>query len=375
MLAACGSSTGPSGDDGDDLPTFVAQAEVVAQGLAAPVLVTAPVGDPRLFVVEQPGRIRAISDGALAPEPYLDIRAKVGYGGERGLLGLAFDPDFRANGRFFVAYTDLEGDFVLEAYMDADSGDRADPTSGVVFLRVEQPYSNHNGGHIAFGPDGMLYVGLGDGGSGGDPHGHGQDLSTLLGSLLRIDVSRQAGPPYEVPPDNPFVGVDGARPEIWAYGLRNPWRFSFDPHGGTLYIGDVGQSRWEEIDAVGAAEGGHNFGWNTMEGQECFGGTSCSLEGLTLPVAVYGHDQGCSVTGGYAYNGNAIPALQGRYLYADYCEGWVRTFVLDPSGQASDPATLALGSLGWVTSFGEDAQGELYIVTAEGSVFLIAPGG
>ncbi len=374
IAAACTSSTGLDDVNETDPRDLSVRFEVVAQGLTDPIFITAPVADPRLFVVEQPGRIRVIVDGSLAAEPYLDITDKVGYGGERGLLGLAFDPDFRANGRFFVTYTNRDGAFVLEAYADIDRGNRADPTSGSVFLEVEQPFENHNGGHITFGPDGKLYIGLGDGGSGGDPRKHGQNLSTLLGTILRIDVADQLSPPYRIPPDNPFVDVPGARPEIWAFGLRNPWRFSFDPYGGMLYIGDVGQDRWEEINAVEDTDGGLNFGWNTMEAHECFDSDGCSPEGLTLPVVVYGHDQGCSVTGGYVYNGNAIPSLRGRYLYGDYCKGWVRTFKLTTLGQATDPVTLGLENPGRITSFGEDAQQELYLATTQGSILRLAPG-
>lgn len=346
----------------------------VAQGLERPVLAVAPEADPRLFVVEQAGRIRVIDDGNLEAEPFLDITDRVGCCGERGLLGLAFDPDYRSNERFFVSYTDRDGNSVVEAFRSIDRSNRADPTSGTVFLRVDQPFGNHNGGHLAFGPDRMLYVGLGDGGSAADPMGNGQDPRTLLGSILRVDVSQAFGPPYRIPPDNPFAdGVDG-RPEIWHFGLRNPWRFSFDRNTGWLFIGDVGQTQWEEIDAVRTEEAGHNFGWSTMEGHECFQG-ACEADGLTLPVAVYGHEDGCSVTGGYVYRGQELPALRGRYLYADYCAGWIRSFRLSDNGTATDPEQLQLQNPGRITSFGQDAGGEIYVVVESGTVFLIAPGG
>ena len=279
------------------------------------------------------------------------------------------------NGRFVVHYTDVGGNTVVSLFrVAAGDADRADPASEAVVLTAEQPFSNHNGGQILFGPDGMLYIGLGDGGSSGDPGGRGQSLTDLLGSILRVDV--RSGTGYTVPPDNPFVGQAGASPEVWSYGLRNPWRFTFDPATGDLYIADVGQNAWEEVDVVRAAEGagrGANFGWNVTEGRHCYADAGCDPTQFTLPVLEYGHDEGCSISGGFVYRGAAIPDLQGHYFYADYCEGWVRSFRLQ-DGQAVESQqwpTLAPG--GAVPSFGQDAAGELYVLSAEGRVFRIVP--
>jgi glucose/arabinose dehydrogenase len=347
----------------------------VLSGLQAPLLVTAPPSDARLFVVEQPGRIRVVRGGALLSTPFLNISDSVAYGGERGLLGLAFDPQFQTNGRFFVNYTSKsgDGDTRVESYRASSGSDVADRASRRRWLDVDQPYANHNGGDVKFGPDGMLYVALGDGGSGGDPHGHGQDLGTLLGSLLRLDVS-SAEPPYRVPADNPFVGRPGARAEIWHYGLRNPWRFSFDRVGGMLWIADVGQNAWEEVNAVAVTAKGLNFGWAIREGLVCYGSQSCTNAGLTPPVAVYSHGEGCSVTGGHVYRGQAIPALRGAYVYGDLCRGWIRALRPGP-GSTFESSDLGLARPGTITSFGEDSAGELYVVTQEGNVFRFAEGG
>jgi glucose/arabinose dehydrogenase len=369
-LGACSRSGGPPA------PAGGYGLQTVATGLAFPLYLTAPPGDgARLFVVEKGGKIRAIKNGALLAAPFLDLTGQVSTGGEQGLLGLAFDPQYAANGRFYVNYTDSAGDTVVARYRVSSDPDRADPSVDRVLLTVDQPYANHNGGHLAFGPDGMLYIGLGDGGSGGDPHGHGQSRADLLGSLLRIDV-RPAGA-YAIPPDNPFVGQPGARPELWDYGLRNPWRFSHDRANGDLYIADVGQNRREEVNVAPAASGGGkglNYGWNVMEGTQCFSPASgCHSAGLTPPALDYGHGGGaCSVTGGYVYRGAALPALQGVYFYADYCAGWVKSFRY-AAGQATELADwpqLAPG--GNITSFGEDAAGELYVLTQQGGVYRVA---
>ncbi len=348
----------------------------VASGLDFPLYLTAPPGDPdRLFVVERGGRIRLIERGVLHAAPFLDIADRVrADGGEQGLLGLAFHPRYPDDPRLFVNYTDLRGDTRVSSFRVSPAGPgAADPASEALVLSVEQPFPNHNGGHLAFGPDGYLYIGLGDGGSGGDPLGHGQNPGTLLGAVLRIDVDRAS--PYAVPSTNPFVGVPGRCGEIWSYGLRNPRRFSFDRATGDLYIGDVGQNAREEIDvAPAASRGGENYGWNIMEGSICFGAATCNQRGLTLPVLDYDHSSpgtagGCSVTGGYVYRGRQIPELQGHYLFADFCRGWVRSFRY-ASGRAVDVQD-RLAGLGAVTSFGEDAGGELYILTAEGGVLRI----
>jgi glucose/arabinose dehydrogenase len=368
--SACGSSSANNPAVGKG-----AKLQLIVSGLSSPLYLTAPSGDlSRLFVVEQTGGIRIIKDGALLPTPFLDISTKITAGGEQGLLGLAFDPDYASTGRFVVHYTDTNGDTHLSQFTVSSDPDVADPASEQVILTADQPYNNHNGGQVLFGPDGMLYLGLGDGGSEGDPQGRGQDLSDLLGSILRLDVRSTS--PYSVPPDNPFVGQAGVQPEVWSYGLRNPWRFSFDRTTGDLYIGDVGQDSFEEVDVAPAAAGsgkGLNFGWNIMEGTHCYNASACNQSGLTLPVLEYPHSEGCSVTGGYVYRGSVIPALQGLYFFGDYCQGTVRSFRYQGGSatELTDWPTLRPG--GSITSFGEDAAGELYVVIQSGSVFKIVP--
>ena len=343
--------------------------DLVAEGFRSPVYLTAPAGDSRLFVVEQPGRVRVIQGGRVLARPFLDISGDVSFGGERGLLGLAFHPRYAQNGLFFLNYTDRSGDTRIERFRVGRDPNVADVASRKLVLRVEQPYSNHNGGHVLFGEDGMLYVGMGDGGSGGDPHGNGQDRSTLLGDLLRLDVDR--GDPYAIPPDNPFAGQRGMRGEIWAWGLRNPWRFCFDAEEDLLYIADVGQNRWEEIDVVPSRRGGLNFGWNRMEGAHCYRAPGCDQRGLTGPAVEYGHDDGCSITGGFVYRGRAMPDLRGHYFYADYCSGWVRSFRWR-EGRATDHREWELGRVGAVTSFGLDSSGEIHVLVESGRVFRLA---
>ena len=367
ILAACSSDTQQPPPVALDLAL-----ETVATTFAFPLLATAPVGDPRLFVVEKGGLVKIVKGGAVLSAPFLDLRGVISNGGEQGLLGLAFDPQYGTNGRFFVSYTNTAGDNVLASYLVSSNADVAAAGSGVIRLTVGQPYDNHNGGHIAFGPDGYLYMGIGDGGSGGDPDGHGQDRNDLLGSILRLDVSAAAG--YAVPASNPLVGVPGTRGELWNWGLRNPWRFSFDRSTGDLYIGDVGQGEREEIDVATAASGGGkgvNYGWNIMEGTQCYNAGSCNMTGLTLPVLDYTHSDGCSVTGGYVYRGAAIPDLAGTYFYADYCSGWVRSFRYT-GGQVTEAGSWsALAPGGNISSFGEDGTGELYVLTSAGGVYRI----
>lgn len=358
--------------EGGPSPGGQVRLEEVASGLSSPVHLTAPAGDARLFVVEQPGRIRIVQGGRLLPTPFLDLTDRVRSGGERGLLSLAFHPRYADNGLLFVNYTDRDGDTRIERYrVRASDPNRADPASAKLLLRVEQPYSNHNGGQIAFGPDGKLYVGMGDGGSGGDPQGHGQNPRTLLGAMLRLDVD--AGDPYAVPRDNPFVGNPRAREEIWATGVRNPWRFSFDGRTGLLYVADVGQNRWEEVNVVEAAKGGLNYGWNRMEAAHCFSSERCDRSGLVLPALEYDHSEGCTVIGGYVYRGSRIPALQGHYFYADYCQRWVRSFRYT-GGAAADRREWDFGEVGSILSFGEDAAGELYVLSDGGKVYRMVPG-
>jgi glucose/arabinose dehydrogenase len=339
----------------------------VVSGLLSPVYLTAPRGDSRLFVVEQAGIIRIIENGQLRSPAFLDIRSIVQAGGEQGLLSMAFHPDYGVNGLFYVYYTDDNGDSRVARYAVSGDPDVADPSSGVGLLTVGQPFANHNGGLLLFGPDGMLYVGLGDGGSGGDPQGHGQNTNTLLGSLLRIDVD--AGNPYAIPGDNPFGN------EIWAYGLRNPWRFAFDESTELLYLADVGQNRLEEVNVMPGTTPGVNYGWNVMEGNDCFAPSSgCSTSGLQLPALEYDHGQGCSVTGGFVYRGSAITGIRGHYFYSDYCSGWLRSFRFD-GGSVVDGTQWEVGDLGSVTSFGEGGDGELYILSSNGRVFRLVTAG
>jgi hypothetical protein len=341
----------------------------VASGFAAPLYVTTPTGDSRLFVVEQGGRIKIIKNGQVLATPFLDITSRVSSGGERGLLSVAFHPLYTTNGFFYVNYTDLAGNTRVERYTVSSNPDIANVSSAKLILGVTQPFANHNGGLNVFGPDGMLYIGLGDGGSGGDPQGNGQKLSTLLGKILRIDVDH--GDPYSIPSDNPFVGRPGALGEIWAYGLRNPWRFAFDKLGGLLYVADVGQDRFEEVDVVPANTAGLNYGWNIMEGSTCFGSTSCNQAGLELPVVVYDHSNGeCAVTGGYVYRGSIITDLIGHYFYSDYCAGFLKSFRYQ-NGMATEARTYTIGSIGSITSFGQDAAGELYMTSSNGRVYRI----
>ncbi len=341
--------------------------EPVVAGLQRPLWVGgAGDGSGRLFAVEQAGTIRVIRDGRLESRPYLDLRDRVASGGERGLLGLAFATTFALDGRFFVDATDPDGNtFVAELRAPDPAADVADPATARVILRIAQPFPNHNGGGIIARPDGTLWIGSGDGGSEGDPLGNGQRLTTLLGKLLRIDPTAAGSAPYTVPSDNPFAGRPDARGEIWAYGLRNPWRFSFDRATGDLWIGDVGQDRWEEVDRVRAGDpGGRNFGWNVMEGRHCFSpAVGCATAGLTLPVAEYDHGQGCAITGGFVYRGSAIPGLAGTYLYSDSCSG--RIWGLDAAADAPQPRLLASSGAS-IVSFGEDDAGELYVADIAG---------
>ncbi len=350
------------------------QALRVASGLQSPVDLQAIAGDrSRLFVVEQPGRIRLIRDGVLQASAALDITDRVGSGGERGLLGLAFHPGAAQNGRLFVNYTDRGGDTRLAEFRLA--GDRIDPASERTLLVVEQPFANHNGGALAFGRDGFLHVALGDGGSGGDPRGFAQNLESLLGKILRLDVDGPA--PYAVPSSNPFVSRAGARPEIWAFGLRNPWRISIDRATGDLWIGDVGQGSREEVNVGFASRGGgENYGWNVTEGTLCFNPASgCNTAGVTMPVLEYAtRSEGCAITGGFVYRGCRMPALQGHYFYADYCSAFVRSFRLE-NGVAIERRdwTAQLRGLSSPTSFGVDDEGELHVVDHDGEVYKLVP--
>jgi glucose/arabinose dehydrogenase len=346
--------------------------EAVAAGFDRPLAaVHSGDGSDRLFVVEQGGRIAVVRDGRRADRPFLDVAELITAGGEQGLLGLAFHPDFPSDPRLFVNYTEAEeGDTIVSSLrVSPDDADQVDPASEEVLLRIGQPYANHNGGALAFGPDGFLYVATGDGGSGGDPHDNGQRTDTLLGKILRIDVDAAGdGRRYGIPPDNPFAG-GGGEPEIWLYGLRNPWRMSFDRDTGDLWIGDVGQGAWEEIDVHRAGTaGGVNFGWARMEGAHCVAGQECDETGMADPIAEYGHGEGCTVIGGYVYRGAAQPALAGAYLFADFCSGQV--WAIDAAGTGQQEP-IRVGQLdGNVSSFGEDESGELYATTLSGGELL-----
>lgn len=333
------------------------------------VYLTHPDGIPdRLYLVLQPGRIMAFDNvpDPSSPETFLDIRGRVSdRGNEEGLLGLAFDPDYQNNGYFYVYYSAASPRrSVIAQYQAGPGTERVDTSSEKIIMEIGQPFSNHNGGHIAFGPDGYLYVGVGDGGSGGDPRGHGQNLGTLLGTILRIDVGAlDENGSYAVPEDNPFVGVEGARTEIWAYGLRNPWRFSFDGETGELWAGDVGQNKLEEVDIIKA---GGNYGWNIMEGSSCFRDSGCDSDELALPVAEYGRDGGCSVTGGYVYRGSRIPSLVGAYLYGDFCTGRIWALRYE-GGRVVKQALIADTDL-QISSFAEGPDGEVYVLSFTGEI-------
>jgi glucose/arabinose dehydrogenase len=316
-------------------------------------------GSGRLFIVEKRGRIRILQNNQFLPVPFLDIQNEVGsQHTEQGLLGLTFHPKYSETGLFFVNYTDGNGNTVIARFhISADDPNRADPVSEVDLLHVDQPYANHNGGGLAFGPDGYLYIGLGDGGSAGDPHRNSQNLQTLLGKMLRIDVDH--GDKYAIPPDNPFVG-GGGLPEIWAYGLRNPWRFSFDRLTGNLYIADVGQDAWEEIDFVpSGTPGGMNFGWSYYEGNHPYKNQPPANMNFTFPVVEYSHAEGCSVTGGNVYRGSVLPEWQGVYFYGDYCSGNI--WGLIHTGENAWLAKILFTTGAQISTFGMDEAGEIYL--------------
>lgn len=340
------------------------------------VFVTAPDGDGRLFIVERGGRIRIMRDGRMLTLPFLDISGRISMQGEGGLLSMAFHPQFASNGYFFVYYTDFDRNIVVDRYSVSSNRDIAAPTSGLQIISIAHPaFTNHYGGLAAFGPDGFLYLGTGDGGGAGDPQRNGQNLASLLGKMLRLDVNNStASNRYAIPPSNPYVGMSSRRNEIWASGLRNPWRFAFDTTG--LYIADAGQDRREEINIATLSQSALNYGWNLMEGSLCFGTATCNQAALALPAFEYDHGangiNGCSIIGGYVYRGKAMPELAGRYFYSDFCGGYLKSLQAAGSGNGvREHVDWNIPDIGNVVSFGRDADGELYIVGSDGRIHKI----
>ena len=386
LLVGCGSgggstTTAPAPASGKEKATAIGSGDGGVKltklgDFDQPLYVTQPGGDTSdLFVVERTGAIRVIHNGTVQPQPFLDVSGRITSAGtEQGLLSMAFAPDYAKSGRFYVDYTDTNGDTrVVEYRRSAGNPLRADPGSAREVLGVKQPFENHNGGLVLFGPDGDLYVGLGDGGSEGDPQRNGQNLGTLLGKILRINPLQQGGEPYGIPKGNPFVGRPGARPEVFEYGLRNPWRFSFDPFNGALAIGDVGQNEFEEVDYLprGRAAGA-NLGWSAFEGDARFNGDQ-SPAGAVPPIFVYSHSGGgCSITGGYVIRDRRLPTLYRRYLYGDFCLGELHSLIPAlPSARDDKPLGLKVPAL---SSFGEDSAGHVYATSLSGPVYRLDPG-
>lgn len=364
--------SGACNGDSSSSPVPDLALDTIATGLSHPLFVTAPPGDrSRLFLVERTGQIRIVKNGTLLSSPFLDITSRVSNGSEQGILGMAFRPDYATTRTFMVYYMDPSLTSVLSRFqVPAGTPDVADASSEDTLLTIPQPIGDHNGGMLAYGRDGYLYMSVGDGGCCGDPDGHGQDRTELLGSILRLDVT--ATGPYGIPADNPWANHPTFRHELWNYGLRNPWRFSFDRTTGDLYIADVGDNTREEVDVIPhTSTGGENLGWRNMEGSQCFGGGSCSMTGLTLPVLDYGHDEGCSIIGGYVYRGADLPGLRGAYFYADFCAGWIRSFRWAGGALTDERQYDLLDPSELPNSFGEDADGELYVTTETGNVYKI----
>jgi hypothetical protein len=365
LSIGCGGGSAPPAAP----PSGLTLSPFISSGLTSPVYMTQPLDDGRMFVVEQGGRIRVVRNGALQAAPFLDLTSRVLSGGERGLLTVAFHPAYATNHQFYVYFTSQPvGDIRIERFTVTADPETADPASSELLLTIpHSEFANHNGGLLRFGPDGMLYAGVGDGGSGGDPHGNGQNPNVLLASLLRVDVDH--GQPYAIPPGNPFATGGGA-PEVWAKGLRNPWRYAFDPPAGLLYIADVGQDLHEEIDVVDATRAGVNYGWNVTEGLSCYNASTCSTAGLQAPILDYPHNGACSITGGSVYRGTAMPALVGHYFYSDFCGGFVRSLRFDGTA-AVDQKDWGLTAAS-VTSFGVDFAGELYLIGGN-TIFKLVP--
>lgn len=364
-------TTGPSPEATPEPAAAPPGLEVVARDLSSAVAAVTRSGDGRLYVVEQGGLIQVVDATGTRPDPFLDLSDEISAGGEQGLLGLAFHPDHQTNRLLYVNHTGTDGTTRVVEFQTEPGGERVDTATARELLSVEQPFGNHNGGGLAFGSDGFLYIGLGDGGSGGDPLDAGQRTDTLLGKMLRIDVDARDGAlPYGIPESNPFVG--GSHPEIWALGLRNPWRFSFDPADGSLWIGDVGQNAIEEINRLPSGEAGLNLGWARFEGTARF--SDGELPSHHLPVAEYDHGLGCSVTGGHVYRGDAVPAIRDRYIYGDFCSG--RVWSLDADNPTTAEPVEILGEArseleNRLTSFGRDAEGEILVVGSS-TVYRIA---
>ena len=351
---------------------LVLDTRVLVQGLAGAVFLAAPANDPRQFIVTRAGRIRIVQNGVLLDTPFLDISSRVSAAGEGGLLSMAFDPEYGANGDFFIYYTNADRDIVVERHRVSPNDPNVAEPGGVEVIRIPHPgFTNHYGGLVAFGPDNFLYLATGDGGGAGDPSGNAQNPNVLLGKMLRLDV-RQYTPtsPYHVPASNPFVGQAGVRPEIWALGLRNPWRFTFDSN--VVYIADVGQNQREEVNIASAGQAGLNYGWDIMEGTTCFEAATCNREGLQLPMFEYPRGEGgsCSIVGGYVYRGAALPELRGHYFYSDYCAGFLRSLLWERLHIAQQ-ATWAIPDPGHIVSFGEDGARELYLIAENGTVYKI----
>ena len=376
LLSGCGGepTAPPPVEDGTEGISTSASGnigvQVVVSGLSNPVFLTAPPGDRRrLFIAQRNGVIRIVKDGALRSKPFLNLSTSVSTANGGGLYSIAFHPNYASNGFFYVYFTNKEGKPRLRRYKVGTNPDRAIRSSGRTMLTIPKTEGNHNGGVVSFGPDGYLYLSVGDGGSAVLQVDTAQDLGSLRGKLLRVDVD--AAWPYAIPPDNPFRGVSGARKEIWALGLRNPWRYSFDRSTDDLILADVGQEQWEEVDLAGLGAAGLNYGWPIMEGSSCFDPpTGCDTRGLTLPIFEYDHSQGCSVTGGYVYRGSQMDSFGGVYFYSDFCSGWLRSF-RPVGGTPTEHAEWDVGDLGGVFSFGEDAVGELYILSTNGKVYRL----
>lgn len=359
-LAGCSDTTGPEEEPFVPVELSV---ELFNADVTRPTSMAAPPGDDsRLFVTEQFCCVRVIENGTLLPEPFLDLSGQLGQSFELGVASIAFHPEFETNGYVYVSYSNTVPEHVVERYTVSEADpNKADVSSAQLILATPQTADRHMGGYIAFGPEGYLWVSRGDGSQGGDNQGNGQNIETLLGAVSRIDVD--AATPYAIPPDNPFVGVEG-RDELWAYGLRNPWKLAFDAENDLVYLADVGANEWEEVNVVPNTEEGYNFGWSRMEGTHCFPPErDCDPGSYTLPVVEYGHDEGCSVIGGVVYRGSEIPDLQGHYIYTDFCGGWMRSFRFTDGEVRHEQEWILPSDVLFPTSFGVDNQGDLYLLT------------